>query len=119
MQIKFRDSIGTSVVEVSANGVSFLDGFAYFDDVDEQEYKVPMENVEEIRQGSREEVPCYSDQTVSAMVFKGTSGNVTVWYPEIPADEPLMAALLEKYGNDGGSMHGTREDAVEDLRENL
>ena len=53
-----------------------------------------------------------------AMIFRNDS-DYTVWYPEIPSDEPLLVELLEKYVNNGGSTRGSKNDIVEDLSESL
>ena len=53
-----------------------------------------------------------------AMVLKNEK-DCTVWYPDIPADEPLLVQLIEKYTNSGMSVRGTQADIMEDLRDNL
>lgn len=49
--------------------------------------------------------------SIKVMLFQHGNDGYSLWYPEIPADEPLLAALFEKYGNNGSSMHGTAHDA--------
>lgn len=51
-----------------------------------------------------------------AMVLRKGNG-YTVWYPDIPADEPLLVKLLEKYRDDGISVYGTQTDVIDDLRD--
>lgn len=53
-----------------------------------------------------------------AMIMKNGE-DYTVWYPEIPADEPLLVALLEKYEASGGSVCGTKEDIIADISESI
>lgn len=45
MQIMFRDELGTQVVDVSGDGVDFLNGYAYFSDTAERDYIVPLDDV--------------------------------------------------------------------------
>ena len=45
MLIMFSDSLGVVTVEVDSEGVNFCDGFAYFSDENEKEYKIKIENI--------------------------------------------------------------------------
>ena len=45
MQVMFRDELGTQVVDVSGDGVDFLNGYAYFSDTAERDYIVPIDDV--------------------------------------------------------------------------
>ena len=47
---------------------------------------------------------------IKVMLVRHGSDDYSLWYPEIPADEPLLAALFEKYGNNGSSLRGTAHD---------
>ena len=48
MQIQYRDDIGVVVVEVSPDGVSFLDGMAYFDGLDGKSYKIEVDAIDRV-----------------------------------------------------------------------
>lgn len=45
MLIMFSDTLGAVTVEVDSMGVNFCDGFAYFSDENEKEYKVKIEDI--------------------------------------------------------------------------
>lgn len=46
MAITYRDEIGTLVVYVNREyGISFCDGFVYFSDNDDHDYKIPVSEV--------------------------------------------------------------------------
>ena len=47
---------------------------------------------------------------IKVILFQHGSDDYSLWYPEIPADKPLLAALFEKYGNNGSSIRGTAHD---------
>ncbi len=48
--------------------------------------------------------------TPIALLMKHGDNDFTLWQPEIPADDPLWLALLEKYENTGYSERGVREE---------
>ena len=45
MKVVFRDKIGYVQVEVNEYGVSFLDGQAMFEDGDDREYRIDINNL--------------------------------------------------------------------------
>ena len=46
MTITYRDEIGTLVIYVNRDyGISFCDGYAYFTDNAERDYKVPVSEI--------------------------------------------------------------------------
>lgn len=46
--VSWRDELGVSYVEIDGYGISFLEGYAIFSDLDEKQYKVPVENLVEV-----------------------------------------------------------------------
>lgn len=46
--VSWRDELGVAYVEIDGYGISFLEGYAIFSDLDEKQYKVPVENLVEV-----------------------------------------------------------------------
>ena len=43
----------------------------------------------------------------------------SVWFSEIPENDPLRRGLMEKYCNTGSSLRGTLADVTEEIRDNM
>ena len=46
--VSWRDELGVASVAIDGYGISFLEGYAIFSDLDEKQYKVPVENLVEV-----------------------------------------------------------------------
>ena len=49
MIVTYRDHLGYVSVNVSEDGVDFVDGFAYFTSLSNMDYKIPAEHIACIR----------------------------------------------------------------------
>ena len=43
----------------------------------------------------------------------------SIWYSDIPSDDPLLVAFFEKYANSGASVRGSGGEICADIAENL
>ena len=43
----------------------------------------------------------------------------SVWFSEIPENDPLWKELMEKYCNTGSSLRGTLADVTEEIKDNM
>lgn len=50
------------------------------------------------------------DSHVIGILLQHGDNDYSVWNPEIPADDPLLIALLDKYRDSGSSVRGTAEE---------
>lgn len=48
MKIVYRDNLGYIVYECDADGIQFLDGFAYFADISGEDHKIAVSAIVEI-----------------------------------------------------------------------
>lgn len=46
--VSWRDHLGVIYVEIDGYGISFCDGYAIFNDLDEKEYRVPVGDLIEV-----------------------------------------------------------------------
>lgn len=46
--VSWRDEFGIYGVEINAWGIGFLDGYAFFNDLDEKGYKIPVNALIEV-----------------------------------------------------------------------
>lgn len=47
------------------------------------------------------------ENSIIGILTKHGVNDYALWQPEVPADDPLLLALLDKYGNSGGSVRGS------------
>lgn len=48
MTIFYADKLGLISIETNENGVQFCDGYAYFNDPENIDYRIPIEQIKEI-----------------------------------------------------------------------
>lgn len=53
------------------------------------------------------------------VLMKHGEDDYSLWQPEIPADDPLLVALLDKYGNSGGSVRSNGEEILKETISSL
>lgn len=52
-------------------------------------------------------------------IEKHGENDFSVWFAEIPDNDPLWLALVEKYGDTGCSVRGTLDDVKEEIENTL
>lgn len=53
------------------------------------------------------------------VLTKHDEDDYSVWFSEIPEDDPLWKELMDKYCNTGSSLRGTLTDITEEIRDNM
>lgn len=46
--VSWREQLGVVYVEIDGYGISFLEGYAIFSDLDEKQYKIPVNDLIEV-----------------------------------------------------------------------
>lgn len=54
---------------------------------------------------------------ITGIIIKNQTDDYTLWLPEIPADEPLLNEIIEKYSNSGCSTRGTASDILQEVKD--
>ncbi len=55
------------------------------------------------------------DHTIVGVLMKHGEDDFSLWQPEIPADAPMLVALLDKYGDNGCSVRGNGEEVRNEI----
>ena len=57
--------------------------------------------------------------SVITILEKHGEDDYSVWFSEIPENDPLWKEFMEKYCNTGSSLRGTLADVTEEIRDNM
>lgn len=60
-----------------------------------------------------------SNASIIGIIQMHGGDDYSVWFPDIPADEPLLAALLDKYADSGSSVRGNVNEIRAEISELL